>query len=223
MDIEIKKRRQNMKKNANHSHSGGEKFQMTMVVPVSGLVMARFHILECEHSTALKYWEKRRRKEQEKKMREEGKLERMLSWQSSISEASSTTSNMNWDYSFDLSEISNLPEKSQVQDEENKYEAVADMIFDYNLPVSCIDAAASNSKTKYSNLSKKRQSRIFMRLSCLEKSQIDPHIFTEDSLTFLQHPLSSFFIPTTSAQDSQDAVSASITFQPQSPLPNCKV
>ena len=38
------------------------KAEMTSVVPVGGLIMARFHILECEHSTALLHWAKKRSK-----------------------------------------------------------------------------------------------------------------------------------------------------------------
>jgi hypothetical protein len=56
MDDEICIRRQ--KKN----FESVTKFEMTDVVPVGGLIMARFHIMECEFVTAIEIWENIKKK-----------------------------------------------------------------------------------------------------------------------------------------------------------------
>ena len=56
MDEEIKRKRQ-------EGDLDGKRSEMTDVVPVSGLVMARFHILETECHTTLEIWGKKKKKE----------------------------------------------------------------------------------------------------------------------------------------------------------------
>jgi hypothetical protein len=53
MDEEIQKRRQ-----SGEIESSG-KMEMTDVVPIGGLVMARLHVLECELRTAIEIWEQK--------------------------------------------------------------------------------------------------------------------------------------------------------------------
>ena len=53
MDEEIKKKRREGSVQGKHS-------EMTNVVPVAGLIMARFHILETEAHTALEIWDKKK-------------------------------------------------------------------------------------------------------------------------------------------------------------------
>ena len=55
MDNEIKKKREDGK-------TEGTGLEMTEVVPVAGLIMARFHIYECECATVLELWKSKDKK-----------------------------------------------------------------------------------------------------------------------------------------------------------------
>ena len=64
--IKKRKREKKGKKNKGEEEEGEEaekkkkegRFEMTDVVPVAGLIMARFTMYECEHLTALELWGK---------------------------------------------------------------------------------------------------------------------------------------------------------------------
>ena len=65
MDKEIIKKRKREKKGKKGDEGEGEreregKFEMTDVVPVAGLIMARFTMYECEYLTALELWGQRK-------------------------------------------------------------------------------------------------------------------------------------------------------------------
>lgn len=55
MDVEIQERR------ASGNVEACGKMEMTDVVPIGGLIMARIHILECEMRTALEIWDKKKK------------------------------------------------------------------------------------------------------------------------------------------------------------------
>jgi len=57
MDVEIQERR------ASGNVEACGKMEMTDVVPIGGLIMARIHILECEMRTALERWDKKKKVE----------------------------------------------------------------------------------------------------------------------------------------------------------------
>ena len=58
MDDEIYEKRKMEKGKGKKGEEKTRGFQMTDVVPIAGLVMARFSMFECEHRTALELWGK---------------------------------------------------------------------------------------------------------------------------------------------------------------------